>query len=346
MNRNALARIGVLAALVAAFVAIYPYRSAISIDGLERVVREAGAWGPVFYMSLYAVATVLSLPGAVLTLAGGALFGPVFGAIYALTGATIGATGAFAIARYLASDWVARRAGGRTKQLIEGVEKEGWRFVAFVRLVPLFPFNLVNYALGLTRIRMLDYALASYVFMLPGALAYAYLGYAGRTALAGAEGAIRNGLLALALLAAVAFLPRLVRRWRGASAAARAQVTASELRSMIERGDEVHVLDVRTAADYDGPGGHVPGAKNVPLEELSGHLAELQGWRGRPVAVICRTNRRSGEATQQLRRAGFGSALLVSDGMLAWERSGFPVEASTRSCGCGCAPRTEEMSET
>jgi uncharacterized membrane protein YdjX (TVP38/TMEM64 family) len=219
VSRAALARLGAFAAVAAAIVAIYPYRGTLDVVALERAVRSAEIWGPVLYITLYAIGTVLSLPGAVLTLAGGALFGPVLGAFYALTGATIGATAAFAIARYVASDWVARRAGGRLRQLLDGVEKEGWRFVAFVRLVPLFPFNLVNYALGLTRIRLRDYALASYAFMLPGALAYAYLGYAGRTALAGNEGAIRNGLLALALLAAVAFLARLVRRWRSAEEA-------------------------------------------------------------------------------------------------------------------------------
>ncbi len=218
MSRKTLVRIGLFAALAAALVAIYPYRTAVDVDAVERALRGAGAWGPLIYVALYAFGTVVSFPGAVLTLAGGALFGPGLGAFYALPGATIGATAAFAIARYLASDWVARRAGWRTRQLIAGVEKEGWRFVAFVRLVPLFPFNLVNYALGLTRIRMLDYALASYAFMLPGALAYAWLGYAGRTAWAGHEGAIRSGLLALALLAAIVFLPRLVRRWRRAPA--------------------------------------------------------------------------------------------------------------------------------
>jgi uncharacterized membrane protein YdjX (TVP38/TMEM64 family) len=157
---------------------------------------------------------MLWLPGAVFTLAGGALFGPIWGTLYSLTGATLGATAAFALARTFASGWVARRAGGWTRQLIEGVEQEGWRFVAFVRLVPLFPFNLLNYALGLTRIPLAHYVLASYVFMLPGALAYTYLGYAGREALAGADRMLEKGLAALALLAAVAFLPGFVRRLR------------------------------------------------------------------------------------------------------------------------------------
>jgi len=105
-------------------------------------------------------------------------------------------------------------AGTRLQRLITGVEAEGWRFVAFVRLVPFFPFNLTNYAVGLTRISLKHYVLASLVCMAPGTLAYTWLGYAGREALAGNATAIRNGLIALALLAAIAFLPRLIRRLR------------------------------------------------------------------------------------------------------------------------------------
>ncbi len=107
-----------------------------------------------------------------------------------------------------------QKTGGRLKQLKEGVEGEGWRFVAFVRLVPLFSFNLLNYGLGLTRIKLSHYIIASYLCMLPGAIAYTYLGYAGREAISGNEGIIQKGLLALALLALVAFLPRLIRRLR------------------------------------------------------------------------------------------------------------------------------------
>jgi len=217
VNARTIGRAALAATLAIAIVAAYMNRGAFDPAALERWVRGAGAWGPACYIGAYAFAAVLSLPGALLTLAGGALFGPVWGTFYSLTGATIGATAAFAIARYAASDWVGRRAGGWTRRLIDGVDREGWRFVAFVRLVPLLPFNLLNYALGLTRIRLAHYAAASYVFMLPGALAYTYLGYAGREAMAGADRVLEKGLAALALLAAVAFLPRFVRRLRGNS---------------------------------------------------------------------------------------------------------------------------------
>lgn len=214
-SRN-LTRFTLLAALLVGISVAALYHEQFSGVALEGWVQNAGVAAPLIFMALYAVATVLFLPGSVLTIAGGALFGPVWGTFYSLTGATLGATLAFLVARYLAADWVARKAGGRLKQLIEGVEAEGWRFVAFVRLVPLFPFNLLNYALGLTRIKLSHFILASYICMLPGGLAFTYLGYAGREAAAGSEGSIRNGLLALGLLALIVFLPRLIQRVRRA----------------------------------------------------------------------------------------------------------------------------------
>jgi uncharacterized membrane protein YdjX (TVP38/TMEM64 family) len=207
-------RLTLAVALAAGFTAIIFFRDRLSFELLDSAIKEAGLWGPILFMMLYAIATVFFLPGSLLTLAGGALFGPLAGTFYNLTGATLGATLAFLVARYLASEWVARKAGGRMKQVIEGIEDEGWRFVAFTRLVPLFPFFLLNYALGLTRIRTAHYILATYVFMLPAAFALTYVGYAGRELAQGGEGLIQKGLLALGLLAAIFFLPRFVKRLR------------------------------------------------------------------------------------------------------------------------------------
>ncbi|HKJ09767.1 MAG TPA: TVP38/TMEM64 family protein [Gammaproteobacteria bacterium] len=207
-------RLVVALLLGAAVVAALLLRGHVDGAALRRWLDGAGWWGPLAFVAAYAAATVAFFPGSILTLAGGALFGPLWGTFYSLTGATAGATGAFLVARYLAADWVARRSGGRLRRLMDGVDAEGWRFVAFVRLVPLFPFNLLNFALGLTRIRLLHYVIASYVAMLPGALAYTYLGYAGREALAGGPGLVQKGLLALGLLATAAFLPRFVMRLR------------------------------------------------------------------------------------------------------------------------------------
>lgn len=213
-----LLRIALLLLLIGGIALALNYRGQFDAttlaDALLLWLEQFGVVAPIVFMLLYAVATVFSFPGSLLTLAGGAIFGPLWGTLYNLTGATLGATLAFLIARYLAADWVEQKSGGRVKQIKEGVENEGWRFVAFVRLVPLFPFNVLNYALGLTRIRLSHYVITSYICMLPGAIAYTYIGYAGRAAVAGGEGLMQKVLLALALLAVVAFLPRFIARLR------------------------------------------------------------------------------------------------------------------------------------
>jgi uncharacterized membrane protein YdjX (TVP38/TMEM64 family)/rhodanese-related sulfurtransferase/sulfur relay (sulfurtransferase) complex TusBCD TusD component (DsrE family) len=338
MNRKTISRLVLFTALAAAVFLAYWYRDRLNVAALESWVKSAGALGPMLYMAVYTIATVLFLPGSVLTLAGGALFGPVWGTLYNLTGATLGATAAFLIARYLASDWVSRKASGWTKQLIEGVEKEGWRFVAFVRLVPLFPFILLNYALGLTRIGLVTYIVASYVFMFPGALAFTYLGYAGREAVAGGEGLIQKGLLALALLGLVAFLPRLVKRLRGTPASAEGKLSSADLKQRLERRDDITVLDVRPAKDYASDLGHIAGSLNIPIDELPRRLAELEPYRDHPLAVVCRTNKMSGKAVQLLRETGFKQALLVDDGMVGWQRQqGKPLPAGQENA-CAAMP--------
>ena len=130
--------------LAAAVIAAWSGRDALTPAALAGALERLGTFAPLLFILLYALGTVLFLPGIALTLAGGILFGPAWGTLYNLTGATLGATLAFLLARHLAGDWVRRRSGPRLRRLIEGVEAEGWRFVAFTRLVPLFPFNLLR----------------------------------------------------------------------------------------------------------------------------------------------------------------------------------------------------------
>ncbi|MCC5809039.1 MAG: TVP38/TMEM64 family protein [Ectothiorhodospiraceae bacterium] len=212
MTRTTWVRLALLALIIVVISVGFAYRDQLSVQLLQQRLDDLGMFAPLVFMAAYAVATVAFLPGLIFTIAGGVLFGPVFGTFYSLTGATIGATLAFLVARYLASDWVAARTAGRLDRLITGVEREGWRFVAFTRLVPVFPFNLLNYALGLTKIPLLHYVLASYICMLPGAFAYTWIGHAGAETVAGGRSGINAVLIAIGLLAAVIFLPRLVRR--------------------------------------------------------------------------------------------------------------------------------------
>lgn len=294
--------------------------------------------GPLVFMAIYAVGTVLFFPGAVLTLAGGAMFGPVWGTLYNLTGATIGATIAFLIARYLAygrpyaaggqearsrraSEWLERKSGGRLMQLKNGVEGEGWRFIAFVRLMPLFPFNVLNYALGLTRIKLSHYVITSYLCMLPGAIAYTYLGYAGREAVGGGEGMIQKGLLALALLGTVMFLPSLIGRLRQ-----KPMIAIPELKQRLDNGEKIVVLDVRAPAEFVGEQGHIAGAINIPLDELPHKLDQLAPHEEHTIVLVCRTDRRSAKAAQLLSQQGFADVHVARMGMTGWNELGYPVQ--------------------
>jgi uncharacterized membrane protein YdjX (TVP38/TMEM64 family) len=211
-SRKTLLRSLLAAALLGGIAVAVIWREHLSAASIEAWIGQLGWIAPLVFIAGYALATVLFAPGLLFTLAGGALFGPLLGTVYNLSGATIGATLAFLTARYLASDWVTHKAGKRLGPLVDGVAEEGWRFVAFVRLVPLIPFNLLNYALGLTQIRLSHYIIASFIFMAPGGAAYTYLGYAGREVAAGGEDIVKKALLALGLVATIAFVSHLVMR--------------------------------------------------------------------------------------------------------------------------------------
>ena len=314
-------RIGVLLLLVAGIVAAVIYRDQFDASALESWVKNAGSAGPIVFMLIYVIGTVFFLPGAVLTLAGGALFGPVFGTFYNLTAATIGAMISFLAARYLAHDWVEKKTGGRMKQLKQGVEGEGWKFVAFTRLVPLFPFNVLNYALGLTKIKFSHYSIATYIFMLPGAIAYTYLGYVGREAVAGGDGLIQKIMLALALLAIVGFLPSLIARLRRGP-----MMDVEILKQKLDADEDVLLLDVRSAEDYVSEQGHVKGSLLIPFEELNTRLSEIESFQKKTVMTICRTDRRSAKAAQILAKNGFSDVHVVKQGMTDWNAKGYPTE--------------------
>jgi uncharacterized membrane protein YdjX (TVP38/TMEM64 family) len=153
-------------------------------------VESLGVWGPLAFILGYAVATVAFVPGSILTLAAGAIFGLVQGTIYTFAGATLGASAAFLVARYLARGAVERKiAGNRRFDAIDrAVAGEGFKIVALLRLSPIFPFNLLNYSLGLTRVRFLHYLAAS-IAMVPGTLLYVYYGNAAGSLAAVASGA-------------------------------------------------------------------------------------------------------------------------------------------------------------
>lgn len=188
--------------LVVVVLAIVAGVAAARYFGVQELLRTALAWidglgpaGALLYVGLYIAACVFFIPGSILTLGAGVVFGVVKGSILVSVASTLGATAAFLVGRYLARDWVARKIEGNAKfkAVDEAVAREGWKIVGLTRLSPVFPFNLLNYAYGLTRVSLRDYFFASWIGMLPGTVMYVYLGsLAGDLARLGAGGHTRS----------------------------------------------------------------------------------------------------------------------------------------------------------
>ncbi len=319
--KNNLWKFLLLVFIVVGIALVVTYHDQLNATVIQLWIRTAGDAAPLLFMLVYIIGTVFFFPGMVLTLLGGALFGPLLGTFYNLTAATIGSMLSFLIARYLASGWVEKKAGGKLKRLINGVESEGWRFIAFTRLVPLFPFNLLNYTLGLTKIKFSHYSLATFVFMLPGGFAYTYLGYIGKEAATGGDGLIQKSMLALALLGLVAFLPRIIGSIRKGT-----MLTSKNLKQRLDNGEDFLLLDVRTPEDYNGEQGHIAGAVLLPLGQLENRLDEISDYMEKPVVTICRTDRKSAKAALLLAEKGFADVHAVKMGMTDWLKNNYPVE--------------------
>jgi uncharacterized membrane protein YdjX (TVP38/TMEM64 family) len=181
-----------------------------------------GVWGPIFLVGLYVIGTVLFLPGSILTLGAGFAFGLVRGLPAVLAGAVLGAAAAFLLGRTAARPWVEERLAAypRFRAVDEAVGREGFKIVLLTRLSPVFPFNLLNYAFGVTKVSFRDYFFASLLGMLPGGLMYVYLGTAARSLAELAAGTQATGtpqriFLVIGLVATVAVtvvITRIARR--------------------------------------------------------------------------------------------------------------------------------------
>lgn len=140
-------------------------------------VQNLGIWGPIAFIILYNLATLLFIPGSLLTLKGGCLFGLFWGSIYVLIAALMGSILAFMIGRYLSRDWICQQLDKHPKfrAIDQAVAKEGWKIVLLTRLSPIFPFNLLNYAFGVTQVTLKDYIIGS-IGIIPGSVMYVYMG--------------------------------------------------------------------------------------------------------------------------------------------------------------------------
>lgn len=209
-----------LAALLAA-VLLLPVKE-WTVGALEWI-EALGPVGPAVFMGVYALFTVLFLPGFILTVGAGAVFGLGWGFVAVSIGSTVGACLAFLLGRFLARDAIASKVAGNARfaAIDKAVGRQGWKIVFLTRLSPVFPFNLINYAYGLTKIRFWHFALASWIGMMPGTLLYVYIGSltsdvalaaAGEGPDAGAGGWVLNIVGLLATIAVTVYITRIAKR--------------------------------------------------------------------------------------------------------------------------------------
>ncbi len=204
--------------LIAAYYLDFPSQLGRVLDWIS----ELGTLAPVIFVLLYIVVTVLVLPGSILTLGAGVVFGVVRGSIVVSIASTLGATCAFLIGRYLAREWVASKIEGNEKfsAIDRAVAREGWKIVGLTRLSPIFPFNLLNYAFSITKVSLRDYFFASWIGMIPGTILYVYIGsLAGDLATLGTGGHTRSttewAMYVVGLIATIGvtvFVTRIARR--------------------------------------------------------------------------------------------------------------------------------------
>jgi len=172
-----------LGLLVLLLVGIWAGLKALGIDlaritpqRVQAFVLSFGVWAPLVYLAVYGQ-PIVPLPASVMTITGGLAFGPFWGTLAALGGATTRACGQFAIVKLFGREAVEKLLKGKLASLNQHVGRHGFKAVLLVRLIPNFPFDVQNYALGFTRVRFLPFALATFLGMIPGSFVFVYLGY-------------------------------------------------------------------------------------------------------------------------------------------------------------------------
>lgn len=183
-------------------------RESCTKENLDSLLIYLGPWSPLAFILASSLAPILFIPGTVMTVIGGFIFGLPWGFVYSLIGNVIGASLAFLIARYIAHDWAEKRSHELLVKVQNSIEKDGWRYVAFTRLVPIFPYSILNYVFGLTRISLLTFALTSFLCLIPGTLVYSYIGYVGHEAASGSKDLLLQVSIALALILLLSFFSR------------------------------------------------------------------------------------------------------------------------------------------
>ena len=204
--------LGILIIICISLCIFGPFKVIFDQDYLVQKIQSHGQWAALKFILTYIFLTIIGVPGTILTIAGGIVFGLVWGTLWSVVGATVGAVGAFWVARYLLHGWIKRKLGNHTAlvKFNQAVIKKPLTFVLMVRFAPISPFNIVNFLFGLTPIHWFPYTIGTFFGIIPGTLAYTWLGVSGLEAWQG--GNKLSFYLALGFLTLLSLIPLLTKK--------------------------------------------------------------------------------------------------------------------------------------
>ncbi len=217
-SKGAILKLFIFIVLATALFALFKFTSLgayFSREYIEDILKQLGAYAPIGFVVIYAVATIIGVPGTILTILGGVIFGSFLGTISVVAGATIGACGAFFVSRFLARDFVAEKFMEKQwfKKLDQGIEEQGLYYILFIRLVPLFPFNGINFASGLTSVKFRDYFIGTAIGIVPAS--FVFVNAASQASDAATKGEASAGFfISLALLGLLALAPVAYKKYK------------------------------------------------------------------------------------------------------------------------------------
>lgn len=191
-------------------------KSHINLAKFQSFINNLGVMAPIVFVLIYCIAPVLFIPITPLSITAGALFGPLWGTIISVLGANTGASITFLLSRYLLKSWADQKSSQRVIIIQKKIQEHGWKFVSISRLIPIFPFNLQNYLFGITDINFRTFFFASLLGVIPGAIAYSYLGFLGKNALSGDQDSAIKIFIPVIFIILISMFPYIIKKLRRA----------------------------------------------------------------------------------------------------------------------------------
>lgn len=197
----------IIYAILIIFIFLFILKTGFNFEKLKEIVEQYKNFAPMVFIVVYSISTILLIPITPLSILSGIMFGPIWGTVYALTGANIGASFSFLISRYLLKSSFEGISNAQILFLRDKIKTNGWKFISISRLMPFFPFNVQNYIFGITDVSLKTFVCASIIGLIPGTTCYTYLGFLGENAISKKSIMTNQIIIVISVILIISFLP-------------------------------------------------------------------------------------------------------------------------------------------